>query len=142
MPGFSFCFQLSLCLSLPWVSNVCNCSICLSQRPWFLAVDKEGFCTQWSWTGNALFPFPDSKSGCSVIHTPTICQQFQTLRIEIEDNKAEGKFQPPLPELCFSLEANYKWEMMEENTEVMTKFQKFPFCWVNPSVASLLCWFW
>lgn len=90
VPIFSFCFQLSLCLNLPVVSNVCNCGICLMQSPWFLAVDKECFCTQWSWAGNALVQFPGSKSGCSVIH---LCQQFQVVRMEIGDNRTGGKFQ-------------------------------------------------
>lgn len=104
LPVFSFCFQLCLCLSSPVVSNVCNCGICSTQRPWFLAVNKEGFCTRLSWAGNALVPSPDSKSGCSVI---CLCQQFRAVRIEIGDNRAEGKLQSSpratTPESCFSI---------------------------------------
>lgn len=71
-------------------------------------MDKEGFCTHWSWAGDPLIPFPGSKSNCSVIN---LCQQFQAVRMEIGDNKAEGKLQSSpsvILEPCFSLWASSK----------------------------------
>lgn len=92
-----------------------------------MAADKESFCTQWSWAGSASVPFPDSKSGCSVIH---LCQQFQAVRIEIGDNRAEGRIQSSpsaTSEPCFSLYTSYKREMMKEITMVInTVPEAFP----------------